>query len=423
MPLKGIWYHILLVRLGAGVGYEGAGGGMRRWILRALLGGLVSLGAALSVAWWTATPDIGARASGERLARMAGSPQWDGGGFTNPLVQIDGSMTDVLGKELGENPAVQVPDTALPVLSRTADEFTTLPESGLRVTWLGHSTLLVELDGARILIDPVWGERASPWSSAGPARFFAPPLPLDALPPIDAVIISHDHYDHLDYQTVTAMLPQQARWLVPLGIGAHLEHWGMPAERITELDWWEAVEVAGVVLTATPARHFSGRWLDRFRSTLWAGWAIRGPEHAVFYSGDTALYPELEDIGARLGPFDMTMIDSGAYDSTWTDVHLGPEQAVLAHQLVRGSVLLPVHWGMFDLGNHGWTEPIERTLRAAERQGVRVVTPRPGASVELADAERMERWWPELPYRTLEQDPVWSTSVDALIARWWVPPP
>ena len=392
---------------------------MKKWIPRVLLGGLVLLAAALAVAWWTATPDIGARASDERLARMAASPQWDGDGFANQLAQVDGPMGEVLGKELGESSAVQVPDAALPVLTRTAAELAVLPDSGLRVTWLGHSTLLVELDGVRVLIDPVWGERASPWRTTGPARFFAPPLPLDALPPIDAVIISHDHYDHLDHETVTAMLSVQTRWLVPLGIGAHLEHWGMPAERITELDWWESVEVSGVVLTATPARHFSGRWLDRFRSTLWAGWAIRGPEHAVFYSGDTALHPELEDIGKRLGPFDMTMIDSGAYDSTWTDVHLGPEQTVLAHQMVRGEVLLPVHWGLFDLGNHGWTEPIERTLRAAERQGVKVVTPRPGASVELSDADRVDRWWPDLPYRTLEQDPVWSTSVDGLIARWW----
>jgi len=397
---------------------------LKRWLIRALFAAVgLSLMAltALGAAWWTATPDIGARAEGERLARMTASPQWDGDAFGNKLPQVDGSIGGNLRKALSGGDAVQVPEAELPVVARSGAEFAALPDSGLRVTWLGHSTLLVEIDGVRVLVDPVWGERASPWSSAGPARFYAPPLPLDELPEIDAIIISHDHYDHLDYPTVSALRDARVRWLVPLGIGAHLEHWGVPAERVTELDWWEAVTIESLTLTATPARHFSGRWLDRFSSTLWVGWALRGPEHAVFYSGDTALNPELADIGERLGPFDMTMMDSGAYDSLWTDVHMGPEQTVIAHQMVRGDVLLPVHWGLFDLGNHGWTEPMERSLAAAKRQGVRIVTPRPGASVELADADRIDRWWPELPWVDVEADPVWSSSVDELIEQWWKP--
>ena len=393
---------------------------MKRWFVRILLGGLGLFLLAFGLAWWTATPDMGAAPAGARLARLTASPQWHDGAFTNELVQVDGAMTDVLAKELGGASEVQVPDTELPVVKRSGSEFTELPASGLRVTWLGHSTLLMELDGARILVDPVWGDRASPWASVGPERFFAPPLPLDELPPLDAVIISHDHYDHLDISTVTRLLERNPRWVVPLGVGAHLEHWGVPSDRITELDWWDTAAAGGITLTATPARHFSGSWLDRMSTTLWAGWALVGPEHRVFYSGDTALHPDLETIGERLGPFDLTMMDSGAYDSTWTDVHLGPEQTVIAHQAVRGKVLLPVHWGLFDLGNHGWTEPMERVLTAAERQGVRVVTPRPGASVELADADgEVDRWWPDLPRNTVETDPVWSTSVDPLIARWW----
>lgn len=393
---------------------------MKRWFVRILLGGLGLFVLAFALAWWTATPDMGAAPSGERLARLSASPQWQDGAFANELVQVDGAMGDVLAKELSGGSEVQVPDAPLPVQQRSGAEFTELPASGLRVTWLGHSTLLIELDGARILVDPVWGDRASPWASVGPERFFAPPLPLDELPPLDAVIISHDHYDHLDISTVTRLLERNPRWVVPLGVGAHLEHWGVPSDRITELDWWDTAAAGGITLTATPARHFSGRWLDRMSTTLWAGWALVGPEHRVFYSGDTALHPDLETIGERLGPFDLTMMDSGAYDSTWTDVHLGPEQTVIAHQAVRGDVLLPVHWGLFDLGNHGWTEPMERVLTAAQRQGVRVVTPRPGASVELADADgEVDRWWPDLPRNTLETDPVWSTSVDPLIGKWW----
>ncbi len=402
---------------------EGAfpGETVKRWLIRIVIGSGVLFAAAFGTAWWTATPDIGAKATGERLATMQSSPQWISSAFANKLPQVDGAITDVLAKELAGAADLQEPDAPLPVVKRTGAELAEHPASGLRVTWLGHSTMLVDLDGARVLVDPVWGERASPWSSAGPARFYEMPLPLSELPAVDAVLISHDHYDHLDYETVSQMRAVDTQWLVPLGIGAHLEHWGIPADRITELDWWEDAEVAGLTLTATPARHFSGRWLDRMSSTLWVGWSLKGPEHSVFYSGDTALHPELADIGQRLGPFDLTLIEAGAYDSTWTDVHLGPEQAVIAHQVVGGGVMMPVHWGMFDLGNHSWTEPMERILVAAQRQGVPVLTPRPGGSVELADAQVVDRWWPRIETTTIEVDPVWSTSVEGMIEMWWGP--
>ena len=391
---------------------------------RGAWGGAVVLGflvGGYGLAWWTATPEVGVAADGARLERMQQSPQWDGAAFTNPLPRVDGDAWETLRKELSGGDVVQTPGAPLPVVERAGAELQALPESGLRVTWLGHSTLLVELDGARVLVDPVWGERVSPWTRVGPARFHVPPLPLDALPPLDAVVISHDHYDHLDLPTVRALADRPLRWLVPLGIGAHLEHWGVPRERITELDWWDEVMLGDVRITATPARHFSGRWLTRMRSTLWAGWALRGPEHAVFYSGDTALFPELADIGERLGPFDLTMLDSGAYDGTWTDVHLGPEQVVVAHRMVRGRVLLPVHWGTFDLGNHAWTEPVERVRRAAARWDIDVRTPRPGESVELDDPRSTEVWWPTVPTASLETDPVWSTSVDGVLDQWWGP--
>ena len=385
-------------------------------------GAAVGLGiGAFGLAWWAATPDIGAIAEGARLERMRESPQWGDGAFENPLPQVDGGPAEVLGKELRPSAAVQVPTGPLPVVARTAADFAAPPVSGLRVTWLGHSTLLIEMDGARVLVDPVWGDRASPWSSVGPLRFHGPPLALADLPPLDAVLISHDHYDHLDLPTVRALKDRPLRWLVPLGVGAHLEAWGVPAAQITELDWWGSAPIGPLTATATPARHFSGRWIDRFRSTLWVGWALQGPTHRVFYSGDTALFPELEEIGARLGPFDLTMMDAGAYDSTWTDVHLGPEQAVAAHRMVRGRVLLPVHWGLFDLANHGWTEPMERVLAAADRFGVDARAPRPGESVELGAAPGADPWWPALPARAVEDDPVWSTGVGPTLDRWWGP--
>ena len=396
---------------------------MKRWIVRLLLGGVALFLVACALTWWTATPDIGAKATGERLTRMQASPQWKDGIFDNELPRVDGPMDEMLEKEFSGASEHQVPEGPLPVVQRTGAELAQLPASGLRVTWLGHSTLLVEIDGLRVLMDPVWAERVSPWESIGPSRFFEPPLALDELPPIDAVLISHDHFDHLDYATVIALKDRDLRWLVPLGIGAHLEHWGVPVDQIEEMDWWEDRVFGEVRITATPARHFSGRWLDRLSSTLWVGWAINGPEHDVFYSGDTSLHPELVDIGERLGPFDLTMMDAGAYDSTWTDVHLGPEQTVVAHRMVKGDLLLPVHWGLFDLGNHGWTEPMERVQVAAERFGVRVVSPKPGESVELSDVgpSATTRWWPAVPWVPLADDPVWSTSIDEVLDRWWGP--
>jgi L-ascorbate metabolism protein UlaG (beta-lactamase superfamily) len=273
----------------------------------------------------------------------------------------------------------------------------------------------VEVDGRRVLVDPVWGERASPFSWMGPKRFYAPLLPLNQVPAVDAVVISHDHFDHLDMPTIAAMKGWKTTFVVPLGVGAHLEHWGVPAERIVELDWWEATRLGDLELVATPARHASGRSpFSGQNATLWAGFALIGPAHRVYYSGDTGLFPGLADIGARLGPFDLAMIEAGAYGRSWPDWHLGPEQAVRASQLVRAEVLLPVHWGLFNLAYHGWTEPAERVLVAAATAGVSVTIPRPGQSVEPAALPALTRWWPEVPWRTAEEDPIVATKMGVL---------
>jgi len=242
---------------------------------------------------------------------------------------------------------------------------------------------------------------------------------LDELPPLDAVIISHDHYDHLDQPTVQALATRDLLWLVPLGVGAHLEHWGVPQARIKELDWWDSFTLDGVVITATPSRHFSGRsilFTDQY-ATLWAGWAWSGPTRSLFYSGDTALHHDFREIGERLGPFDITLMEVGAYNQRWADVHLGPEQALLAHQEVQGHVMIPVHWGLFDLALHGWTEPAERTIAAAERLGIPLAMVHPGSSFDISSAPTVTRWWPTLPWETVDQAPAWSSSVESIIDR------
>lgn len=335
---------------------------------------------------------------------------WRDGRFRNRLPRIDGPIWRAMPEFFLGGSKHRRPSEAIPVERRAAADYATPPASGLRVTWLGHSTTLLEIDGARLLIDPVWAERASFVSFAGPRRFFAPPLPLAELPPLDAVVLSHDHFDHLDEALVRMLAPRGLRWLAPLGVGGWLRKWGVPRSDVTELDWWDSARVDDLTLTATPARHFSGRRIGAADRTLWCGWVAESARHRVYYAGDTAMQDEFVEIGQRYGPFDLTMIEVGAYDRLWPDVHLGPEQAVTAHRLVRGGVMLPVHWGTFDLALHGWTEPIERLLVAAGRHGVRVATPRPGGTVEPLLHESRERWWPDVPWRSAQEAPIRSTG-------------
>ena len=373
-----------------------------RWIVLALA--VVAL--AVAVEGWRA---FGHRAEGARKARMERSPQWRDGHFVNPQDIVNHGwemLTDALdASDLGR------PEPALAVEPIEAGRFATLPSSGLRVTWLGHSSSLIEIDGLRVLTDPMWSERVGPVRGVGPTRWFPPVIALDALPPIDAVVVSHDHFDHCDMATLVAMKAWKTRFVVPLGVGAHLEYWGIPADRIVELDWWEETALGALRIVASPARHASGRSLFDRDATLWASYSLVGPTHRVFFSGDTGLFPALADIGTRLGPFDLTMIEIGQYDAAWPDWHIGPEQAVVAHTMLRGKRLLPVHWGLLALAYHGWTEPIERVVMAAEGAHAALLTPKPGQSVEPDLVPETVRWWPAIPWRTAEQAPIVSSQL------------
>ena len=255
------------------------------------------------------------------------------------------------------------PRGALPIVS-PLPTWTRPPETGLRATWLGHSTVLLEVDGLRVLTDPVWGERASPVSFAGPKRFHPAPVPIAALPPLDAVIVSHDHYDHLDHPTILAagrarrpLLHLAGRGRAPAGLG-HPRR----AHRRARLVGEREAARGDLTLTAAPSQHFSGRGLGGRNSTLWSSFVIQGPRHRVFFSGDTGLTSEYQDIRARLGPFDLVMLEVGAYHPAWGDIHLGPENALQALTLLGGGAFLPVHWGTFNLAMHAWDEPAETLL-------------------------------------------------------------
>ncbi len=357
-------------------------------IVGAILAGLASTD-------WLET--LGASPEGERLARIQRSPNYRHGAFQNPdttSLATEGSTWQMLRRWIGGKEP-RVPPGPVPVVAITRASFEKPPASGLRATWLGHSSVLVELDGARVLFDPVWARRASPSSLIGPRRFFPPPLPIEHVPPLDAVVTSHDHYDHLDRDVIRAFARSEAqsraRFVVPLGVGAHLERWGVAVDRIIELDWGESTTVGPLTLTATPARHFSGRGVFDRNHTLWASWSVKGPRHRVFHSGDTGPFSGFAKIGLEHGPFDLTLMKIGAYDDMWPDIHLNPEQAVDAHDRLRGGTMLPIHWGTFNLAFHRWDEPADRVVAAAA--GRTLVVPRPGESIEPANPPDVNSWW------------------------------
>jgi L-ascorbate metabolism protein UlaG (beta-lactamase superfamily) len=240
-----------------------------------------------------------------------------------------------------------------------------------------------------------------------------PQISLADLPPLDAVIVSHDHYDHLDMGTIVALKARPTTFVVPLGVGAHLAYWGVPEARIVELDWWERINLGGIEIVCAPARHASGRNMVFDRDAkLWAGYVLMGARHRVFFSGDTGLQPAMREIGARFGPFDLTMIEVGQYHRAWPDWHIGPEQALVAHGMLRGKVMLPMHWALFQLAPHGWTEPIERAVAAGAAAGATVVTPRPGESIEPESPAAGVRWWPTLRWSSATETPIKSSQVD-----------
>ena len=382
----------------------------RRWwrpVGYLALAGLVFAFVMFATAWTS----FGAAPEGERLRRMQASPQYVDSGFDNPLPAQQADMLTILSRWLGSGEHTQ-PAEPIAILDRSGSEFDEPPPSGLRITWLGHSSMLIEIDGHRVLTDPVFSERSSPWSFYGPKRFHPVPLANDDLPPLDAVVLSHDHYDHLDKDTIIALSEQVPLFVAPLGVGAHLEYWGVEPERIVELDWWDSTQVGGLELTATPSRHFSGRSLWDQKRTLWASWAIIGEAHRVYFSGDTAMFPGFKEIGERFGPFDATMMEVGAYSSDWPDVHLGPEQAVDAHRMVRGQLLFPVHWGTFDLAYHTWVEPVERLRIAAAAADVPLVVPQPGQSIEPSAPPPLKKWWADVPWQTAEESPAISTGLE-----------
>ncbi|HET7899426.1 MAG TPA: MBL fold metallo-hydrolase [Flavisolibacter sp.] len=327
---------------------------------------------------------------------MQVSDHYNGKVFSNPVptdVMEKGAFWRVMRKFLQKHPGRE-PVQPLGPFTVDPSALAEVPASTLRATWLGHSGLLLDVDGKRFITDPLWYQRASPFAFAGPKRFFQNPLPLQQLPQIDALLLSHDHYDHLDKDSILQLTKQGIPVITLLGVGKRLRNWGVPQKLITELDWWQSLSFGkGHTITATPARHFSGRWLnDRF-TTLWGSFVVKGPQHNVYYGADSGYYNGFVSIGEKLGPFDLALLEIGAYNEEWEAIHMGPEKAVQAALDVKAELLMPIHWGTFSLAMHPWKEPVERLLAEAEKRNVPLLIPAPGETVDIQTAPYNSRWW------------------------------
>lgn len=324
------------------------------------------------------------------------SNHFNGKIFLNPIhtkVMGKGSFGRIM-KLYTQNHPDRIPSKPLGPFHTDITAVNQLPADALRITWLGHSSTLLEIDGKRFLTDPLWYQRVSPFTAIGPKRFFDNPLPIHDLPAIDYILLSHDHYDYLDKKSILQLLAKGIKVITMLGVGKRLIGWGADTGLITELDWWQHTELGnGLTVTALPSRPFSGRWLsDRF-STLWGSFSVKGPQHHVYFGADSGYYDGFKKIGDKLGPFDLTMLDTGAYNREWESIHMGPENAVQAHLDLKGKLLMPIHWGTFNLAFHPWTEPVERVLKAAEKSNVSLLLPTPGETRNINMGAYNSRWW------------------------------
>jgi len=341
------------------------------------------------------SPEFGEKSKGKQLEKIEASKNYENGKFKNlSETNVDGNIN--YWKTLAEyfTKGNKVPDWSIPVIKITSETIKNTPDTITKITWFGHSALLVEIDGKKIFLDPMLGNVPAPHPWLGSNRFNDTlPLAIENIPNLDAVIISHDHYDHLDYGSIKKLNDRVNHFYVPLGVGAHLISWGVSENKITEMDWWESTLLEGITLTATPSRHFSGRGVtDRFR-TQWSSWVIQGKKDAIYFSGDSGYDTHFKEIGDKFGPFDIAIMECGQYDEQWPLIHMMPEETVKATIDVKGKLLLPIHWGSFKLGLHSWTDPAERVSKQATLQNVSLTTPIIGEVIILGEGAPNSNWW------------------------------
>lgn len=357
---------------------------LRRRLLLATLSTLILIAMAYSIFSRAAQP----------VASYTQSPQFAGGKFRNAAPRHALGLlktVEVMWRFATGKPQDAAPRQPVPVHALTRSDLLAAPDLSL---WrLGHSTMLFKIEGQFWLTDPVFSERASPFQFMGPKRFHAPPITIEELPPITGVVLSHDHYDHLDHAAIQALAPKVEHFITPLGVGDRLVGWGVPAAKVQQFDWWQGTSIGGLQLVATPAQHFSGRGLSDGNQTLWASWVLIAGDTRIFFSGDTGYFDGFKAIGERFGPFDLTLVETGAYNADWPDIHMQPEHSLQAHIDLRGRHLMPIHNGTFDLALHPWTEPFERITALAAAAQVPLVAPIMGERVDVPAPALSRHWW------------------------------
>lgn len=343
-------------------------------------------------------PPFGATSTGKRLRRIKDSKNFNGKVFLNEeITEVNSggsNMFEIFKKFFFDKDPHREPQKPLPTIKPT---FLPPPtDDSYRIVWFGHSSYLLQIAGKNILLDPVFSERTSPFQFIGTKRFKGTDIvSAKDLPEIDLLIQTHDHYDHLDYQTITQLKGKIKQVVAPLGVAAHLERWGIDAEKITELDWWESYQVFDdLKLTATTARHFSGRRITNRATTLWTAYILETPHKKIYLGGDSGYGKHFKEIGEKFGPFDLSILECGQYNEWWKNIHMMPEETVQAHLDLKSKVLLPVHWGKFSLAFHAWQEPIQRLTAKAKTENVAVITPKIGETVYSDKPQEVQNaWW------------------------------
>ncbi|MGB3587453.1 MAG: MBL fold metallo-hydrolase [Tunicatimonas sp.] len=344
------------------------------------------------------SPEFGGKPTSEQKEAFAQLDHYEEGVFTNLIpTSMDMSFGNIVSvlRDFIQGIPNSTPDFSLPVESVDSLDITTHTDTITQITWFGHSAVLVEIDGLRVFLDPMLGDVPAPHPWLGNDRFNKQlPICIEQLPPIDAVLISHDHYDHLDYGSVQKLKEKVKDFYVPLGVGAHLRRWGVAESAIHELNWWEEVNHAGLTIVFTPSRHFSGRGITDRNTTLWGSWIIQGESKNLYFSGDGGYGPHFQKIGERYGPFDLAMMECGQYDERWAQIHMMPEESAQAAVDVRAKQMMPIHWGAFRLALHSWTDPIERVTEKAVQLQMPVTTPKIGETFVVGSPNLPRaKWW------------------------------
>jgi len=306
----------------------------------------------------------------------------------------------ILKRSFTEPTQDKTPKQAIPMEQVTRAQLDALPDSDVHFIKLGHSSVLLKVYGEYWLLDPVFSERASPFSFFGPKRFHQVPITIEDLPEIDKVLISHNHYDHLDKASIKKLVAKTKQFLVPLGVETDLQKWGVAKNAITRFDWWQELPLENALIAFTPTQHFSGRGIGDGNTTLWGSWVIKTAAGSIYFSGDSGYFDGFKQIGEKYGPFDIAFIETGAYDNDWADIHMTPEQSVQTHLDLKGQVMVPVHNGTFDLAFHSWYDPLQRVSAAAQNSGAVLLTPIFGQKISLSSltqhVEANVKWWTAL---------------------------